>query len=142
SLPKRELNQGFAEIIKHAIIRDAPLFDALENFAAWNFEALIQRNIEIKAAVIAADDQDRTGERALLNFGHTIGHAIEQAGGYRECLHGEAVGLGIVAACDISVRKAGLSPAEKEKVAATLQKFDLPTQLPADMSREKILEAL
>ena len=109
TLPAREFNQGFAEIIKHAIIRDAALFEALEYFdRKRDLESLVRRNVEIKAEFVAADERDRTGERALLNFGHTVGHAIERAGDYRELLHGEAVSLGIVAACDISMRKAGL----------------------------------
>ena len=69
---------------------------------------LIKRNIQIKSRIVAKDERDRTGQRALLNFGHTVGHAIERAGNYRKFLHGEAVSLGIVAACAISVKKAGL----------------------------------
>ena len=78
--------------------------------------ALVRRNVEIKAAIVSADERETTGERALLNFGHTIGHAIERAGEYRDFLHGEAVSLGIVAACEISVRKAGLSETERERI--------------------------
>jgi 3-dehydroquinate synthase len=78
----------------------------------------------------------------LLNFGHTVGHAIEKAGEYRVFLHGEAVSLGIAAACEISVRKAGLSETERDRILTTLRAFDLPTRLPADFPREKILEAI
>ena len=77
TLPTREFNQGFTEIIKHAIISDAALFETLENFERENLEALVRRNIEIKAEFVAADERDTTGERALLNFGHTVGHAID-----------------------------------------------------------------
>ena len=142
SLPPREWRQGFAEIVKHAAIRDAEMFEALQNFKRADLGALVRRNVEIKAAIVAADERETTGERALLNFGHTIGHAIERAGEYRDFLHGEAVSLGIVAACEISVRKAGLSEREREKIMATLQAFELPTQLPADFPKEKILEAI
>ena len=91
---------------------------------------------------MAADERDENGRRALLNFGHTVGHAIEQAGDYRDLLHGEAVSLGIVAACDISVRKAGLSDSQRTKIVSLLEQYDLPTRLPANISRDKILRAL
>ena len=139
TLPPRELKQGFAEIIKHAIIADATLLDQLD---APDMVSLVARNIRIKAEIVARDEHDSLGQRALLNFGHTVGHAIERAAGYGALLHGEAISLGIVAASEISVRKAGLSESEREKVLCALQKFDLPTQLPPDCAREKILEAL
>ena len=142
TLPTQEFNQGFAEIIKHAIIGDAALFETLENFERENLEALVRRNIEIKAEFVAADERDTTGERALLNFGHTVGHAIEYAAGYRDLLHGEAVSLGIVAACAISMKKAGLSKEQRDAIVDLLRKFDLPTKLPANFSREEIMKAL
>jgi 3-dehydroquinate synthase len=155
ALPPREWKQGFAEIIKHAIIRDAEMFEKVaraspalagrnKEDASWKLALppLVRRNIEIKAKIVAADDRETRGERALLNFGHTVGHAIERAGNYRDFLHGEAVSLGIVAACEISVRKAGLSETERERILSTLLAFDLPTRLPADFPREKILEAI
>jgi 3-dehydroquinate synthase len=152
ALPPREWKQGFAEIIKHAIIRDAEMFEevarasSLRNRedASWKLAlpSLVRRNIEIKARIVAADDRELSGERAVLNFGHTVGHAIENAGEYRAFLHGEAVSLGIAAACEISVRKAGLSEIERDRILATLRAFDLPTRLPADFPREKILEAI
>ena len=155
ALPLREWKQGFAEIIKHAIIRDAEMFEEVARAspaaagrnredASWKLAlpSLVRRNIEIKARIVAADDREVSGERALLNFGHTVGHAIERAGEYRVFLHGEAVSLGIAAACEISVRKAGLSETERERILRTLRAFDLPTCLPADFPREKILEAM
>jgi 3-dehydroquinate synthase len=142
TLPEREFHQGFAEIIKHAVIADPTLFDQLENFDRAQLADLVRRNVEIKAAIVAADEHDRTGARALLNFGHTVGHAIEHAGDYRRFLHGEAVSLGIVAACEISVRKAGLPEAERQRVVETLAKFQLPTRLPSDIPREKITRAI
>ena len=111
TLPRREFNQGFAEIIKHAIIADPKMFRMLQSWkagAAPALQRLIKRNIQIKSRIVAKDERDRTGERALLNFGHTVGHAIERAGNYRKFLHGEAVSLGIVAACAISMKRAGL----------------------------------
>ena len=143
TLPPRELNQGFAEAIKHAIICDTELFESLAKFGRQiDLASLVRRNVEIKAEFVALDERDENGRRALLNFGHTVGHAIEQAGDYRELLHGEAVSLGIVAACDISVRKAGLPDAHRAKIIALLEQFDLPTRLPSNISCDKILRAL
>jgi len=145
TLPRRELRQGFAEIIKHAIIADAKMFGDLKNETASNavgLQTLIQRNVEIKSGIVAKDELDRTGERALLNFGHTIGHAIERAGNYEQILHGEAVSLGIIAACAISVKKAGLSIAEVKAIVDLLERFGLPTRLPDDFPHQRILDAL
>ena len=142
TLPRRELNQGFAEIIKHAIIADAGMFDTLGNVDMENLEPLIRRNIEIKSAVVAKDELDLTGERAVLNFGHTVGHAIERAGDYGEFLHGEALSLGIVAACTISVKKAGFSKNQRDAVIERLAAFNLPTHLPENFPRAKIFAAL
>jgi 3-dehydroquinate synthetase len=105
-------------------------------------QSLIKRNIEIKSKVVVKDERDQTGERAILNFGHTIGHAIERAGDYRKFLHGEAVSLGIVAACAISIKKAGLSPDQRDEIVDLLQRFNLPTQLPKAFPREKIIKTL
>lgn len=151
TLPRREFNQGFAEIIKHAIIADAKMFRSLEATRPSTLrrasetqalQRLIKRNIEIKLKIVAQDERDQTGERALLNFGHTVGHAIERAGGYREFLHGEAVSLGIVAACGISVKRAGLRKEQHEAIVAVLEKFGLPTRLPKSCARNKIFAAL
>jgi 3-dehydroquinate synthase len=155
TLPRREFNQGFAEIIKHAIIADAKMFRALQRWEAGDppslgsgmagapaIKSLIKRNIQIKAKIVSRDERDRTGERALLNFGHTVGHAIERAGGYRKFLHGEALSLGIVAACAISIKKAGLSPDQRDSIVNLLRRFQLPTRLPRNFLRKKILEAV
>jgi 3-dehydroquinate synthase len=142
TLPPRERRQGFAEIVKHAVIRDAAMFTKLQQFDPADLAALIRRNVEIKAAFIAADERETAGERALLNFGHTVGHAIERAGDYRLFLHGEAVSLGIVAACEISVRKAGLSEGDRSRIIRTLETFDLPTRIPSDFPKKKILNAI
>jgi 3-dehydroquinate synthase len=142
TLPRRQLNQGFAEIIKHAIIADAEMFTALRPVDLTNLAPLIRRNIEIKSHIVAKDELDQTGERALLNFGHTVGHAIERAGDYREFLHGEAVSLGIVAACAISIKKAGLPKNQRDAIADLLDAFELPTRLPANFPRAKIFDAL
>jgi 3-dehydroquinate synthase len=142
TLPRREFNQGFAEIIKHAIIADAEMFAAVRNVDLENLAPLIGRNIEIKSKIVAKDEHDRTGERARLNFGHTVGHAIERAGDYKKFLHGEAISLGIVAACDVSVKKAGLPRDQRNAIVDLLRQFDLPTHLPSDFPREKIFDTL
>src|SRR5213076_3047102 len=145
TLPRREFNQGFAEIIKHAIIADTRMFRILQSWkagAAPALQRLIKRNIKIKSKIVAKDERDQTGERAVLNFGHTVGHAIERAGNYRKFLHGEAVSLGIVAACAISMKKAGLPPNQRDAIVDLLRRFDLPTQLPPNFPREKIFAAL
>jgi len=145
TLPRREFNQGFAEIIKHAVISDAKMFQTLQLWnagAATALQRLVKRNIEIKSKIVAKDERDLTGERALLNFGHTVGHAIERAGNYRKFLHGEAVSLGIVAACAISVKRAGLSADQRAAIVDLLERFGLPTRLPRKFPRKKILDAV
>ena len=145
TLPRRQFNQGFAEIIKHAIIADPKMFRILQSWkagAAPALQRLIKRNIQIKSRIVAKDERDRTGERALLNFGHTIGHAIERAGNYRKFLHGEAVSLGIVAACAISVKRAGLPADQRAAIVDLLERFGLPTRLPPKFPRKKILDAV
>ena len=160
TLPRRELNQGFAEVIKHAIIKDPALFEILRRIAVGGTRScesmdarervppgnllaeLVRRNIAIKAAVVALDETDTSGERAILNFGHTVGHAIERATGYSRFLHGEAISLGLVAACDISIRRAGFAEHERDKVIAALSRFDLPTRLPDEVDRDAVVKAV
>ena len=145
TLPRRQFNQGFAEIIKHAIIADAKMFRILQSWkagAAPALQRLIKRNIQIKSRIVANDERDRTGQRALLNFGHTVGHAIERAGNYRKFLHGEAVSLGIVAACAISVKRAGLPADQRTAIVDLIARFGLPTRLPQNFPRKKILDAV
>jgi len=145
TLPRREYTQGFAEIIKHAVIADTRMFRALESWKPGDMPALqrvITRNIEIKSRIVARDERDRTGTRAVLNFGHTIGHAIERAGNYSKFLHGEAVSLGMVAACTVSVAKAGLRREQHDAIVSLLKHFRLPTRLPPKFPRRKILDAV
>ncbi|PYL54163.1 MAG: 3-dehydroquinate synthase [Verrucomicrobia bacterium] len=147
TLPLRALIQGFAEIIKHAIIADAEMFrQLLHDYridpSQIDFAPLIQRNVEIKARIISNDEQDRNGERALLNFGHTVGHGIERATEYQGISHGEAVSLGMVAACEVSMKKAGLSQNQRDAIVDLLRKFGLPTKLPTNFPRGKIFDAL
>jgi 3-dehydroquinate synthase len=142
TLPERIWHEGFAEAIKHGIIRDAALFESIPAVDRQAPAEFVERNVALKAAIVAADEREQTNIRSLLNFGHTIGHAIEHAAGYGNMLHGEAISLGMVAAAHVSVRRAGLSLREAEKISAALQAHHLPTVLPADFPREKIFAAL
>lgn len=146
TLPDREYHEGFAEIIKHAVIRDRALFDALFAFdrhlSRDALPGMIRRNLEIKAGIVAADEFERAGVRALLNFGHTVGHAVEQAAGYGRFLHGEAVALGMVAAGRLSMEVAGLEPGDFGRLIALLRHFRLPTRLGPDVRAEAIMASL
>jgi 3-dehydroquinate synthase len=142
TLPKREFNEGLAEIIKHAIIRDASLLDELEDPEALDLPSLVARNVKIKARIVAEDEFEKLGLRALLNFGHTIGHAIENTAGYGRYLHGEAISLGLVAALNLSVQKAGLPATDAARVKTLLKKYKLPVDLPSDLATDALLAAL
>jgi 3-dehydroquinate synthase len=149
TLPRRELNQGFAEIIKHGVIADTEMFRQLEDVdlgpsrtGTIDFALLVRRNIEIKARIIADDEGDQKGKRALLNFGHTIGHAIERAANYHDIAHGDAVSLGMVAACKVSMKRTRFPKEDRDRVVNLLQKFGLPAQLPSDFPRDKIFDAI
>lgn len=140
SLPPHQLRQGIAEIIKHGVIRDAAM---LAQLRAGDFEmgALIRRNIAIKAAIVAQDAREISGQRALLNFGHTIGHGLERASDFR-LPHGDCIALGMIAACRISEKRAGLSSAETASLVELLTKFELPTALEREIPQAKIIEAI
>lgn len=141
SLPKREWNEGFAEIIKHAAIRDASMFDAISNVAdgKGDLVALIRRNISIKAAIVEADEFETIGTRALLNFGHTLGHAIEAAAGYGKLLHGEAISLGLRAAAWLSAQISDLTAEDHDKIVTLLKRFDLPVRLTDDFDTDELM---
>jgi 3-dehydroquinate synthase len=144
TLPGREFNEGFAEIIKHAAIRDAEMAEVIERCRRDRslLPDLIARNVAIKARIVEADEYETTGKRALLNFGHTIGHAIEASAGYGTLLHGEAISLGIVAALRISREVAGLSATDSDRVENLLGLFNLPRRLPADIATAAVMERL
>jgi 3-dehydroquinate synthase len=136
TLPPRELRAGLAEIIKYGLICDPVFLDWLEaNLAkllAADAAALthaICRSCEIKAAIVERDEREH-GERALLNLGHTFGHAIEAATGYREWLHGEAVGTGMLIATDMSARMGQLRAADVARVRSLLRAAGLPLAAP------------
>ena len=152
TLPDRDFNQGFAEIVKHGIIADSKMFEMLCSTPASTFRPdasngenlakLIRRNIEIKSGIAAKDEHDRAGDRAILNFGHTVGHGIERAGNYQRFMHGEAISLGMVAASSVSMKRAGLPRGQQDAIVNVLSHFNLPTRLPPEFPRDAILEAV
>ncbi|EMM6760646.1 3-dehydroquinate synthase [Pluralibacter gergoviae] len=142
TLPARELSSGLAEVIKYGIILDARFFEWLEN----NIDALlaldekamaycIRRCCELKADVVAADERE-TGLRALLNLGHTFGHAIEAEMGYGNWLHGEAVAAGMVMAARAAERLGQFSSQDTRRIIALLNRAKLPVTGPREMSAE------
>lgn len=145
TLPDREFREGFAEAIKHAAIRDAAMLGDLAKLDPSSRDVpadLIARNIAIKARIVEADEHETTGIRALLNFGHTIGHGIEAAVPYGEMLHGEAISLGMRAALFLSECRAGLAAQASAGVLGLLAKFHLPLVLPEKITTEVVMERL
>ena len=139
TLGRREWNEGFAEVIKYGVIREKGLLAELRD-DRWNLPDLVRRSVEIKASFVEGDEKETTGRRALLNFGHTLGHAIEAVAGYGTLLHGEAVALGMVAAAHLSAERAGLPKEEIEELVSVISRFDLPTKFPDQLSRSQIME--
>ncbi len=138
TLPDRELIAGLAEVIKYGAIIDEPFFEWLENhidrLLARDSNALayaIRRSCEIKADIVRQDERESTGLRAILNFGHTFGHAIEAGLGYGEWLHGEAVGCGMVMAADLSCRMGWLDGQVGKRIRELVKKAGLPVIAPA-----------
>lgn len=145
TLGNREFQEGFAEAIKHAAIRDADMLDDLAALDPENREVpadLIARNIAIKARIVEEDEQETQEVRALLNFGHTIGHGIEASVPYGQLLHGEAIALGIRAALFLSERHGGITPDESSKVLNLLKQFNLPQTLTESISTEAVMRKL
>jgi 3-dehydroquinate synthase len=147
TLPDRELRAGLAEVIKHGFVLDAAfvqwLEENIERLLARERAALeyaVQRCCELKAAVVAADERE-SGLRAVLNFGHTFGHAIEAGVGYGEWLHGEAVAAGMVMAAELSARVAGLRREDAARVRALVARAGLPVRGP-QLSSERYLELM
>jgi len=142
TLPDREFREGFAEMIKHAAIRDAAMLELIDpSVDRSSLAPLIARNIAIKAAIVAEDEKEESGVRALLNFGHTIGHAVENVAGYGELLHGEAISIGLAAALVISEKKCGLSTDDANRVRAKLAAFGLPLNMPPSLETDALLAA-
>jgi 3-dehydroquinate synthase len=147
TLSKREVRSGLAEVIKYGVIREPELLafvrERAKGLLSGDADALshiVERSCAIKAEVVCADEREETGLRAILNFGHTIGHALESATNYRRYKHGEAVAIGMMAACAIG-EEAGVTPGElTEEIRATLNSVGLPIALPDDIDDETLIE--
>ncbi|AUM13773.1 3-dehydroquinate synthase [Ketobacter alkanivorans] len=148
TLPEREMSAGLAEVIKYGLIRDVAFLEWMEanmpSLVARDAQALtyaIKRSCEVKAEVVAADEREG-GLRAILNLGHTFGHAIEAAQGYGKWLHGEAVGVGMVMAADLSSRLGFISEPDVARSRAIIAAAGLPVLGPSDMSVDTYLDKM
>lgn len=148
TLPDREYRAGLAEVVKYGLLHDAGMFDWLEtqvtqvlahDDAALKY--LIYRSCEIKAEIVSADEREQ-GVRALLNLGHTFGHAIETATHYEQFLHGEAVSIGLVMAAELSAELEMCGRDVTERTRSLLRQFSLPTRAPATMSPQQMRELM
>jgi 3-dehydroquinate synthase len=150
TLEQREFAAGVAEVIKYGAIGDARLFGRLEADLAALMTGrepgvlvpVVAACARQKAAIVVTDEREERGERAVLNFGHTVGHALEAATGYRRFLHGEAVAIGMVAAARISARLGRCGAEIAERLARLLMSAGLPTEIPGDVSRDALLAAV
>lgn len=147
SLDKLQLSSGMAEVIKYAVIKDQKLFVYLENnrdqilsASPTALEKIIGSCSVIKARITEADEKEKLGLRTILNFGHTIGHAIETAAGYKKYNHGQAVALGMAAAADLSVRFGILDEKTSLRIKNLIKLYGLPLKLKG-VSAERIIKA-
>lgn len=148
TLPERELRAGLAEVIKHGVIRDAAFFEWLETDLGRLLRRepaalahAVRRSVEIKAEIVAIDERE-SGPRALLNFGHTFGHAIETGLGYGDWLHGEAVAAGMVMAAELSRRTGGIDAAACERLRTLVGRAGLPTAPPPGIGAARFLDLM
>lgn len=149
TLPQREFAAGMAEVIKYGCIIDTDFFIWLEQNAdllmAHNSGALIQaiaKSCELKAHVVSLDEEEKTGVRALLNLGHTFGHAIECCQNYQGLKHGEAVAIGMVMAAELSQSLGFVDALVVTRIRNLLQRFSLPVELPEGLSKEQFIAAM
>ena len=148
TLPDRELSAGIAEVIKYGLIRDLPFFNWLHqnmtNLLTRDADSLayaIEVSCRNKAEVVAADEKE-SGQRALLNLGHTFGHAIEAGLGYGKWLHGEAVAAGMCMAAIMSRQLGWIDQKDVNKITAMIRQASLPTTAPAELSVERFIELM
>jgi 3-dehydroquinate synthase len=147
TLPEKEFYAGMAEIIKYGIIADEKLFDYLttDKEGIISLEEsmvnIIKRSCEIKADVVSKDEKE-SGLRAILNFGHTIGHAIETVTGYGQFLHGEAVAMGMCAAADLAVRMKIFQRSDAKRIKELVKMYNLPADIPGDLNVRDMINAM
>lgn len=146
TLPAREVRSGLAEVIKYGVIWSAEFFawleenvDALLKGEADALVYAVRESCRIKARVVAEDETEQ-GLRAILNYGHTVGHAVEALTGYTRYTHGEAVGIGMVAAARLAVALGMLTEPGRARIEALVRRAGLPTALPGDLATEGLLE--
>lgn len=140
TLPDREVRAGMAEVVKIAVARDSELFEMLEAGSPDRME-IVRRSAVAKIRIVREDENDRGGLRAVLNLGHTVGHALEAAGNYRTHLHGEAVAIGLIEELDATTRLGSTPPDVMTRVKALLEKLGLPTKAD-DALRTRALDRL
>jgi len=148
TLPDRELSSGLAEVIKHGVLADGEYFSSIEqemtalrSLQPESMARAIRRSCEIKASIVAQDEKE-TGVRALLNLGHTFGHAIEHLMGYGAWLHGEAVGTGLVMAADLSSRLGRITQSDAKRIKNVVASAGLPTCPPLTLSVDDFIESM
>ncbi|MGE5307605.1 MAG: 3-dehydroquinate synthase [Deltaproteobacteria bacterium] len=127
SLDARQISSGMAEAVKYGIISDPVLFSLIEKKGAGPLERIVAACSRIKAGIVSRDEREAKGLRVILNFGHTVGHALEAASGYSRYAHGEAVSVGMACACDISVRLGMLDGKAAGRIERVLTRLGLPT---------------
>ena len=148
TLPRREFAAGMAEVVKYGVALEGAFFDWLEQHAGAIearepavLEQMVARSCEIKADIVSRDEREG-GLRAVLNFGHTLGHAIEKTTGYGGVLHGEAVALGMVYALELAQEQRGFAPAEVARARDLLQRFELPIRPAKEWAWPDLLAAM
>ncbi len=149
TLPTREFRSGLAEVVKYGIILDGAFFNWLDNHGEAillhdpaSLQHIISRSCQLKAQVVEQDEFETTGVRAILNFGHTLGHAIERVTGYGQLLHGEAVAIGMVFACRLAERLDIITSELTTRLIHLLQRFQLPTDVDTGLSVSELLTAM
>jgi len=149
SLGERDISSGLAEIIKYGIMQDIEFFEFVEQnilqirrFKKDVLDRVIWKSLSMKARVVSQDAEERSGQRMMLNLGHTIGHAIEVATDYQRFRHGEAIALGLVASAVISSHLGYLDQKDVERIKSIIALAELPQRIPADIPKEAILEAV
>jgi 3-dehydroquinate synthase len=142
TLPERQLTNGMAEIVKMGLILDVSLADELAKGGIANLQPLVERCIRLKAAVVEEDELETTGKRAVLNFGHTIGHALEKVNGYRDVLHGEAISVGMFLEAKLGERIGVTRPGTAESVARVLKAQGLPLTCLGLHQTEELMQAM
>ena len=150
TLPPREFSAGMAEVIKHGLLADRGLFERLEALTEPlspvhpELGAIVRANCAIKAGVVQADERETaaSGGRALLNLGHTFGHAIEAVAGYGQYLHGEAIGIGLVLAARLSEERGSLTSNGVNRIRELIGRYALPVSLRAPLSLNALISAM